>query len=136
MNLDNFEDEFMTDEEDEELDEEIEQILSLYENEEDSEGTEESRVLTLEPLRTKSMLCAFKIIKHITKGTKAKVTYTLNEPYVSMGGISITGKDLTFKNPKGFMVAVKLASNFNIYTKLNGDVQIDLTFHNLTMPIV
>ena len=74
-------------------------------------------------------------MKYLTKGTNAKVTYALNEPYKSMGSVSIVGKELTFSNPKWFMIAVRLASNFNVYPKTNGTVQMDFTFHGLTISL-
>ena len=77
----------------------------------------------------------YKILKYLTKGTKAKVTYVLNEPYKSMGCVSVIGKELTFSNPKWFMIAVKLSSNFNVYPKTDGTAQMDFTFHGLTVSL-
>lgn len=96
---------------------------------------ENSKSAILNPERVKSLLMTYQILTRITKGVKAKVTYTMNKPYVSMGVVSVDGKELTFSSPKLFRVAAKLASNFNVYPKANGTVHIDFTFHNLTIPL-
>ena len=85
--------------------------------------------------RAKLLIGGYNTLKHLTKGTKVKVTYEMNEPYRSMGSVSITGKNITFKRPEAFVAAVKLASNFNVYPKTNGTIVMDLTFHGLTTPI-
>lgn len=96
---------------------------------------EENQNCIIRPDGIKAVLYTYKVLKYLTKNTKARVTYELNEPYRSMGSVSVTGKDLTFSNPEWFMVAVKLASNFNVYTKTDGTVQMDFTFHGLTKRI-
>lgn len=75
------------------------------------------------------------MLKYLTKGTKAKVTYALHEPYKSMGVVSVVGSDLLFRNTEWFMKAVELASNFEVYPKTDGTVQMDFTFHGLTRAI-
>ena len=96
---------------------------------------EGSSTAIINPRKVQAVLYTYKVLKYLTKGTGAKVSYALNEPYKSMGSVSICGKDLTFSNPKWFMVAVKLASNFNVYPKTNGTVQMDFTFHGLTITL-
>ena len=91
-----------------------------------------NRTAMVNPNRIKAVLYTYKLLKYLTKGTIAKVTYTLNEPYRSMGSVTVVGKNLTFSNPEWFMVAVKSASNFNVYPKTDGTVQMDFTFHGLT----
>lgn len=87
-----------------------------------------------DPNKTQAVLCTYKILKYLTKGTKAKVTYELNKPYKSMGCVSIVGKEIMFDNQEWFVTAVKLASNFDVYPKTDGTVQMDFTFHGLTIP--
>ena len=127
-NLD-FEKEFMSDAEVEEMLESLTDLIG------EQAENEDNRTSIINPKRVQAVLYTYKVLKYLTKGTNAKVTYALNEPYKSMGSVSIVGKELTFSNPKWFMVAVKLASNFNVYPKTNGTVQMDFTFHGLTISL-
>ena len=126
-NLD-FENEFISDEE---VDETIESLIDLAEEQTEARDNE---ISIMNPKRVQAVLYTYKILKYLTRGAKTKVTYELNEPCKSMGSVSIIGKELTFSNPEWFMVAVKLSSNFNVYPKTDGTVQMDFTFHGLTMP--
>lgn len=127
-NLD-FEKEFMSDAEVEEMLESLTDLIG------EQAENEDNRTSIINPRKVQAVLYTYKVLKYLTKGTNAKVTYALNEPYKSMGSVSIIGKELTFSNPKWFMVAVKLASNFNVYPKTNGTVQMDFTFHGLTISL-
>lgn len=82
--------------------------------------------------RVREMLAAYKIIKGVSKSKGVKVAIELNQPYVSMGNISITGRDVVIYDSEDFLRAVKLASNLDIYPKTNGTVRVTLTFHGLT----
>ena len=124
-----FENEFMSDEEVEEM---LENLLTAVGEQAEYDDT---RTAIINPLKMKAVLYTYKVLCYLTKGTSAKVTYELNKPYKSMGSVSVIGKDITFTNPDWFMAAVKLASNFNVYPKLNGNVQMDFTFHGLTTPL-
>lgn len=124
-----FEKEFMSDEE---VDEMIESLTDLIEEQAENE---DSRTSITDPKKAQAVLYTYKVLQYLTKGTKAKVTYALNEPYKSMGSVSVAGKELTFSDSKLFMVAVKLADNFNVYPKTNGTVQMDFTFHGLTISL-
>lgn len=127
MNNLDFEKEFMSDAEVEEM---LDSLTDLIEVQNEGSST-----AIINPRKVQAVLYTYKVLKYLTKGTGAKVSYALNEPYKSMGSVSICGKDLTFSNPKWFMVAVKLASNFNVYPKTNGTVQMDFTFHGLTITL-
>lgn len=124
-----FENEFSSDSEVEEM---LESLTLLIAEQAD---TDDNRTSVVNINRIKSVLYTYKVMSYLTKGISAKVTYKLNEPYKSMGSVSVVGKNLMFENPKWFMAAVKLASNFNVYPKSNGTVQMDFTFHGLTCPI-
>lgn len=127
-NLD-FEKEFMSDSEVEEMLESLTDLIG------EQAENEDNRTSIINPKKVQAVLYTYKVLKYLTKGTNAKVTYALNEPYKSMGSVSIVGKELTFSNPKWFMIAVRLASNFNVYPKTNGTVQMDFTFHGLTISL-
>ena len=96
---------------------------------------DESRTSIINPYRMQQLLYTYKVMKYLMKGTSAKVTYKLHEPYQSMGSVSVTGKDIEFKNVSWFLRAAELASNYEVYPKTDGTVCITFTFHNLTIPI-
>lgn len=124
-----FDTEFMSDEEVDEMLDNI--IISVAEQ----AAAEDNRTSIINPYQINRVVYTYRILKYLTRGTKAKVTYTLHEPYKSMGVVSIVGSDLMFRNTEWFIKAIEFASNFNVYPKTDGTVQIDFTFHGLTKAI-
>lgn len=129
MNDYDFENDFTSDEDVEEMLDSL--TVSLGEQVE----CEESQDAVMHPMRAKALLCTYKVLKYLTKGSGAKVSFVINEPYNSMGSVSVVGEHITFRCPEWFLAAIKLASNFNVYPKVDGTVQMDFTFHGLTVPI-
>lgn len=82
--------------------------------------------------RAEQIRAAHKALEMIAHGDNVCVTYDMNSPYTSMGAVSVVGKDIIITNPKLFSALIKIASNFEIYQKTDGTVQMDFTFHNLT----
>lgn len=124
-----FDAEFMSDAEVEEM------LDNLVTTIGDEAAADDSKTAIINPYRIQQVLYTYKVLKYLTKGTKAKVTYTLHDPYKSMGVVSVIGSDLLFRNTEWFMKAVELASNFEVYPKTDGTVQMDFTFHGLTRAI-
>ena len=81
----------------------------------------------------KKVAYVYKLMKFLTRGTNAKVEYHLNEPFKSMGSVTIVGKHIPVKNVSVLIDAVQLASNIDIYVRTDKTVEIDLTFHGLTI---
>ena len=96
---------------------------------------DESRTSIINPYRMQQILYTYKVMKYLMKGTSAKVTYKLHEPYQSMGSVSVTGKDIEFKKVSWFLRAAELASNYEVYPKTDGTVCMTFTFHGITTPI-
>ena len=96
---------------------------------------DESKPAVLNPIKIQQMQFAYGVLKYLTKGTGAKLTYALNEPFKSMGSISVEGKNLTFANAEWFARAAEFASNTEVYPLTNGNVKMALTFHGLVRPI-
>lgn len=96
---------------------------------------DESMPAVLNPIKIQQMQFAYGVLKYLTKGTGAKLTYALNEPFKSMGSISVEGKNLTFTNAEWFARAAEFASNTEVYPLTNGNVKMTLTFHGLVRPI-
>lgn len=127
--MNDFDTEFMTDDEVEEMMDAL--VLAVAEQ----IAEDESRASILNPDKLKEMQFTYKAMKYMTRGTNAKVSYKLHEPFQSMGSVSVTGKDIVIRKAKWFSKAVELASNFEAYPKTDGTVCMTFTFHNLTVPI-
>ena len=124
-----FESEFMSEEEANDM---LNSIIEEMGKEAEFEDNQDAIIV---PNKIKAVLYTCKALKYLIRGTDAKVTYKLNEPYKSMGSVSVVGKYLSFCDSEGFVAAAKLASNLNIYPKTNGTTQIDFTFHGLTQAL-
>lgn len=81
------------------------------------------------------MAAVYKTMKYLTKGTGAKVTYGQNKILTSTGFVTVVSKDLRFSRPDLFIKAARLASNFEVFPKIDGTVQLDFAFNELTVPI-
>lgn len=98
-------------------------------------AVDEEKPAVLNPIKIQQMQFAYGVIKYLTQNTDANLSYALNEPFKSMGSISIEGKTLTFTNSEWFARACEFASNTEIYPLANGKVRMTLTFHGLVRPI-
>lgn len=92
-------------------------------------------VSVLNPEKTKMVLLIFNTLKNQLKRYNVEVNCRLNEPFSNMGCISITGKSPVFYDSTWLSAVAKLASNFNVYPKTNGTVQMDFTFYGLSIPL-
>lgn len=116
----------------EEMNDELDAILLALGDEIESD---ESRTSVLNPVRMRELLFTYKAVKYLARGSSAKVSYKLHQPFQSMGSVSVTGKDILVRNPVNFIRAAKFASNIEVYPKTDGTVCMTFTFHGLTVPI-
>ena len=65
----------------------------------------------------------------INKGVN--VTYDIGGISPCMGGVSISGKTIIFNNANLFKDAKNLATNFEVYPKIDGTIQMNFGFHGL-----
>lgn len=98
-------------------------------------AVDESKPAILDPYKIQQMQFAYSVLKYLTKNTDAKLSYILNQPFKSMGSISVEGTDLSFVNAEWFARAAEFASNMEVYPLTNGKVKLTLTFHGLVRPI-
>ena len=87
------------------------------------------------PEKEKLVDFVYRAMLYFAKGDGIKVEKELNKPYVSMGAVSVVGKEIMFDQPEIFAMVAGLASNFEIYPKIDGTVQMNFTFHNLTRKV-
>lgn len=117
---------------DEEVEETIDSIVAAVG---ERIAADESRTSIINLIKLKQIGFTYKVLKYMTAGSKAKVTYKLNEPYTSVGFVSVVGKDISFNHPEWLLKIAEYASNIEAYPRTDGTVQMNFTFHGLTLPI-
>ena len=98
-------------------------------------AVDENKPAVLNPIKIQQMQFSYGVIKYLTQNTDTKLSYALNEPFKSMGSISVEGKCLSFTNSEWFARAAEFASNTEVYPLTNGKVRMTLTFHGLVRPV-
>lgn len=117
-------------------DEDVEELLdALLEDLRDDFEEDENRTTVLNPLRLTQMKFVYSVLKYLTRGTSADVTYKLNEPFKTMGSVSAEAYALDFINPKWLARAAEFASNTEVYPLAKNKIRLTFTFHGLTVPI-
>lgn len=120
---------FMTEEEREILGEELLNDFGKM-VEADESG---SYMLNME--RCREMIEAYKVFKKLSKGRGTRTTIKLNEPYPSMGSITVCGRNVNFLDSDGFMAVAAAADNLDAYPLTDGKLKVTFTFHGLTHKI-
>ncbi len=101
----------------------------------DNIEADDKKTTVLDGLKLKQIQFAYSVLQYITKGTDAKVSYKLNEPFKTMGSISVEGPILEFDCPEWFSRVAEFASNTEVYPLAKNKVRLTFTFHGLTKPI-
>ena len=73
----------------------------------------------------------YQAIKTIMSGNDVDITIGLHEPFNSMGFITIEGLGININNTSVFADIIRNADVAEIYSKTNGNVVIDLTYHDV-----
>lgn len=109
-----------------------EALLSLAEDVE----REEERMSIINYTTLQIMQISYRALLGMLDKKNVKITYTLHKPYTSMGYITITSRsEIKVDDPEVFAAISKLASNIEVYQRTDGIIQINLTYHGLTMPL-
>lgn len=116
-------------------DEEIEEALDAFVDAIAEQTQDGCTVSAVNPIKRKMVMAAYKVLKYATKGSSAKVTYELHKPYVSMGSVTVEGKELKFDKPEWITAVAKIASNVDIYPTASGKIRLEFTFHGLTTSV-
>lgn len=61
-----------------------------------------------------------------------KISYSLHEPYTSMGVITVEAAEFTFDQMAQLHQILAHASNVEIFPLINGDLRMNITFHGIT----
>ena len=116
--------------------EDIQHLLDGFvEGMQDMVAEDEGKTTIINPLRLAQIKFTYSVMKYLTRDTDAEVTYKLNEPFKTMGSVSVEGKVLEFAGSKWFARAAEFASNTEVYPLAKNRVRLTFTFHGLTAPI-
>ena len=96
---------------------------------------DEAKTTILNVNKLKQVKFVYSMLKYLTSGTDAIVSYKLYEPFKTMGSVSVDGKEIEFQNPEWFSKISKFASNVEVYVLAKNKVRLTFTFHGLTAPI-
>lgn len=117
-------------------DEEIEQALDeLVESVRGDIKEDEGKVTILNGLKLKQLQFTYAVLKYLTRGSDAELSYKLYEPFKTMGSVSVEGKLLEFDRPEWFARAAEFANNTEVYPLAKNRVRLTFTFHGLTLPL-
>ncbi len=61
-----------------------------------------------------------------------QISYSLHDPYTSMGVISAEAAEFTFEQMTMLQRILADASNVEIYPLVNGNIRMNITFHGIT----
>jgi hypothetical protein len=120
---------FLTDEDlEQSMDDFIEAISQELED-------EEWNTTVLDIQKSKQIQFAYSVLKYLTRGSDAVVSYKLHEPFKTMGSVSVEGKSIEFYQPEWFARIAEFASNTEVYPLAKNRVRLTFTFHGLTKSI-
>lgn len=120
---------FLTDEDlEQSMDDFIEAISQELED-------EEWNTTVLDIQKSKQIQFAYSVLKYLTRGSDAVVSYKLHEPFKTMGSVSLEGKSIEFYQPEWFARIAEFASNTEVYPLAKNRVRLTFTFHGLTKSI-
>lgn len=116
----------------EEMERALDELLGALK---DNIEADDKKTTVLDGLKLKQIQFAYSVLQYITRGTDAKVSCKLNEPFKTMGSISVEGPMLEFDCPEWFSRVAEFASNTEVYPLAKNKVRLTFTFHGLTKPI-
>lgn len=96
---------------------------------------EDHKISVSNPIVMQKLVYVYRALKYLYKDSEVEVSYILNKPYKSMGSVSVRGDHILIHNKALFLKLISLASNFDVYPKTDGTIQMDFTFHGLAAPI-
>lgn len=117
-------------------DAEFEQVMDdIIDSLRDYMESDDEKAAIINGLKFKQIQFAYAALKYITRGNNVELSYRLNEPFRTMGSISVEGKILEFDNPEWFSRVAEFATNTEIYPLAKNKVRLTFTFHGLATPI-
>lgn len=117
---------------DEDLEQSMDDFIEVISQELEAE---EWNTTMLDFQKSKQIQFAYSVLKYLTRGSDAVVSYKLHEPFKTMGSVSAEGKSIEFYQPEWFARVAEFASNTEVYPLAKNRVRLTFTFHGLTKSI-
>ena len=117
---------------DEDLEQSMDDFIEVISQELEAE---EWNTTLLDFQKSKQIQFAYSVLKYLTRGSDAVVSYKLHEPFKTMGSVSVEGKSIEFYQPEWFARVAEFASNTEVYPLAKNRVRLTFTFHGLTKSI-
>ena len=117
---------------DEDLEQSMDDFIEVISQELEAE---EWNTTMLDFQKSKQIQFAYSVLKYLTRGSDAVVSYKLHEPFKTMGSVSVEGKSIDFYQPEWFARVAEFASNTEVYPLAKNRVRLTFTFHGLTKSI-
>ncbi len=117
---------------DEDLEQSMDDFIEVISQELEAE---EWNTTMLDFQKSKQIQFAYSVLKYLTRGSDAVVSYKLHEPFKTMGSVSVEGKSIEFYQPEWFARVAEFASNTEVYPLAKNRVRLTFTFHGLTKSI-
>ena len=93
---------------------------------------DEQKNTAVVPEREEQVRIAYNLMKRIVSDENVKVSYELHKPFPSSGSVSAEGKEIIIENPTLFAKIAEIATNLEVYPKVNGNVVMSFAFDGLT----
>ena len=117
---------------DEDLEQSMDDFIEVISQELEAE---EWNTTMLDFQQSKQIQFAYSVLKYLTRGSDAIISYKLHEPFKTMGSVSVEGKSIEFYQPEWFARVAEFASNTEVYPLAKNRVRLTFTFHGLTKSI-
>ena len=85
--------------------------------------------------RAREFSDCYRELKHQLHGSRTKLSWEMDEMLPGCAVIRAESRGFRVKNTAKFAAALRLASNYEIYPKTNGNIMLALTFYGLKTKI-
>ena len=96
-------------------------------------ANDESMHFVTDPEQMSMFELAYNVLKSVSRG--GVVTYTIDDGFKGVCDVSIIGKKISFDDTEALIFVSKIASNVNVYSRLDGSVRMDFTFYGTSRPL-
>ena len=96
---------------------------------------DESGVSVEDPKRMAEFETCCRVLRTVLRGTGLKMSAVPHDEFPSVGTISFTARSFSVTNTDLFARACALASNYEMYPKLDGTVVFNLAFYGMTRKV-
>ena len=93
---------------------------------------EESGVSFVNEERIREFYTCGELIRYVMGGDGIDISVIAHDKFASVGTIRVLGKRFSIRDTQLFAKALRMASNYEIYPKLDGTLVLALTFYGLT----